>query len=287
MGTPFPVSVRFGASPQAFVIDAGFALSPMGLLVTMSLARSAAVWLPRGLLTLLDNDRVYRRAPDQMGGHWLPPDRREAMLSAMAAELPAWQRAWHYGKLAARVHWIGDARYESALADREDASLLPRFEHCASALDARLAMRQESMMTPLDECARDAIALAAALQPEPVLLITLPSDDPSPPPLCRLLDSLGIGTRQRIGHHNAGLAPLIEAALVPLEAAGEAAALVQIVAPDVLTLPDSWPESWPGSWDGPEWSGDDGGGHGGEEGDDVWRHACALWHPLVPLAAAA
>lgn len=274
MGTPFPVSVRFGGAAPAFVIDAGFALSPMGLLVTMAVARHAAVWLPRGLLTLLDNDSLYRRAPEQMGGAWLPETGPARRLAAMATELPAWQRAWHYGKLSARVHWIGDAHAESTLADREDSGLLPRFEQCAAALDALMVAKRGPPTAPLDECARDAVALAAALQPDPVVLLTPSDEADGMPPLCAMLGALGFGVRQRIG---AGPLPApLEAALVPLEAAGLYAVMLQIVAPAVLTLPDSW--------DVAEWDDD---GSGGSETADVWRNAHALWQPLTALECVA
>lgn len=271
MGTPYPVSVRIGTQPQAFVVDAGFALSPMGLLVTLALARNSAVWLPRGLLNLLDNDRLYCRDPAQMGGDWLPSEGRGALLTAMADELPAWQRAWHYGKLSARVHWIGDAHYESALADREDSALLPRFEHCAAALDTRLAADGDPPVAPLDECARDAVALAAALQPDPVFLLTLPDHD-GVPPLCTLLGKLGFSVRRRVAAADA----VLDAARIPLEASGSRAAIVQIVAPAVISLPDSWDDGdWPGS-------------HADADiGDDVWRNACALWQSLAVMEEAA
>ncbi|MES2057898.1 MAG: hypothetical protein V4564_18320 [Pseudomonadota bacterium] len=277
MATSFPVSVRLGGASHAVVVDAGFALSPMGLLVTMALARKTAVWLPRGLLTLLDNDSLYRRAPELMGGGWLPEAGREASLAAMAAELPAWQRAWHYGKLSARVHWIGDARAESTLADREDAGLLPRFEHCAAALDALFAGQGEAPVAPLDECARDAVALAAALQPDPVMLLSLPENGADDlPPLCRLLTTLGFGVRRRPA--GPGDMSLLDVALVPLEAGGCGAALLQIVAPGVLSLPDGWDDAEWGITDGETLA---------ENGDDVWRNACALWQPVAAMEAAA
>jgi hypothetical protein len=272
VAAPFPVSVRLGANPPAFIIDAGFALSPMGLLVTMALARSVAVWLPRGLLSLLDNDHLYRRSPDLMGGHWLPPDGRLSILKAMAAELPAWQRAWQYGRLAARVHWIGDMRHESALADRDDASLLPRFEHCAAALDARFALRQGHDLAPLEECARDAVALTAALQPDPVFLLSHAEAQGEPPALCAMLEDLGFAIRRRSGCGSRSALALADPAIVALEASQGHAALVQLAAPAVLTLPESW--------DDPDWHGDDQGGTEDDTDHDVWRNACALWQPL-------
>lgn len=244
----------------------------MGLLITMALSRTAAVWLPRGLLSLLDNDHLYRRSPDLMGGNWLPPESRIAILEAMAAELPAWHRAWQYGRLAARVHWIGDMRHESALADRDDASLLPRFEHCAAALDARFARRQGHELAPLEECARDAVALTAALQPDPVFLLSHADGRGETPALCAMLDDLGFSIRRRSGNGSPSALALADPAIVALEASQGHAALVQLAAPAVLTLPESW--------DDPDWHDDARDDPADETGGDVWRNACALWQPL-------
>lgn len=267
------MSVNIGQRPSAFVVDAGFALSPMGLLVTMALARHAAVWLPRGLLTLLDNDSLYRRHPSKMGGHWLAPESREATLAAMADKLPHWQRAWHFGKLAASVCWIGDARPESALADRADASLLPRFERCAAALDAMIIASSAIPVSPLDECARDAVALAAALQPDPVFLLTLPETDDGQPPLCSLLAMLGFAVRRR--SEKSPWSAMLDAALVPLEAGGSGAAMLRVVAPGVLSLPDSWDDT--------DWNLEEAG----ETSADIWNDACVLWQPLAAMMEAA
>lgn len=270
MAAPLPVSVRVGSQPPAFIVDAAFALSPMGLLATMALARAAPVWLPRGLLTLLDNDRAYRQAPEMMGGAWLHPDDRPAELRAMTQELQSWQRAWHYGRLAAQVHWIGDARHESALADRNDAGLLPRFELCAAALERRLEPLHQGFGGPLDECVRDALALAAALQPDPVFLVA-PLQPGARPQVIVMLERMGFRVLQRASCA-ARSALLGEAALGAMAAADDGVALIQLAAPAVLALPESW--------DDPDWAGDDTVFAAGDDGLDVWRNACALWQPL-------
>lgn len=276
MGSPLPVSVRIGAQPINLVVDAAFALSPMGLPVTMALARGARAWLPRRMLTLLDNDRLYRRAPAQMGGGWLPGEEREALLAGMADELATWQRAWHYGRLAARVFFVGDAHYESVLAEREDSSLLPRFEHCAAALDARLALDGEAPTAPLEECARDAVALAAALQPEPAWILTLADGERAPAP-CKMLAGAGVDVRRAWSPIGAEMSELLDTALAPLTASDGHAAIVQIVAPGALALPDAWDDG--------DWSIDERLGSSDE--DEVWRNACALWRPLAAWEAAA
>ncbi len=279
MGPNLPLSVRLGPRPPAIVVDATFALSRMGLLVTAALARTANVWLPRALYTLLDNDSHYRRAPEQMGAHWIDAAQRAEMLRDIVKELEPWRRAWLNGKLSSRVHWVADARYESALPDREESGLLPRFESCCAALDARhpdLA----APSAPLDECARDVVALSAALQPDPAFILTMSGPAGGMPPLCDYLASHDIAVRPSA----AGMSDWTEAAfgpaLAPLAAAGCEAAIVQIAAPVILALPDGWSEE-------EDWEPDDCAPILEGAPDDLWRNACALWRPLAPLKEAA
>lgn len=278
MDAHLPVSVRFGTRPPGIVIDATFALSPMGLLVTMALSRSASVWLPRGLYTLLDNDTHYRHRPDQMGGSWLDPQVRAAMLDDLARELEPWRRAWQNGRLSSRVHWVGDAQYESALPEREESSLLPRFESCCAALDARLG-DLAGLAAPLDECARDVVALSAALQPDVTYILSAAGTGNAAPPLCQFIERIGFGVRRHPLHLPDSAEAALEPALAPMAAAGRDAAVVQVVAPVILAMPDGWNES--------DWSLDDMP-EGDDDGqDDPWRNACAMWRPLAAWAEVA
>jgi hypothetical protein len=283
MDSHLPLSVKVGPRLPGIVVDATFALSPMGLLATMALAGSAHVWLPRALYTLLDNDSYYRANPGQMGGEtWLDEPGREKLLESMACELEPWRWAWQNGRLSSRVHWIADAQYESALPDRQESGLLPRFESCCSALDARRIANGETLTSfgrPLDECARDVAALAAALQPETTYILTIAGSWKDGPPLCRFLEPHGVkpipweGLPDRVA---AAFAP----AFAPLAACTEwRAAVVQIAAPVILALPDAWSES--------EWDNDEPPEAGDPTSGDLWRHARALWRPLAAMAAAA
>jgi hypothetical protein len=270
--------VRLGWRPPSIVVDATFALSPMGLLVTLALSRTAEVWLPRGFYTLLDNDTFYRNQPERMGGGWLADGARAGLLKEMAQELEPWRRTWQNGRLSSRVHWIGDAQYESALPDRLETGLLPRFESCCATLQRRLEEAGAIASAPLDDCARDAIALAAALQPESSFILTMATFDSSPPPLCDYLQLLDFPFRrwaQVPGVSDSALSP----AVVPLAASGRTAAIVQVVAPVILALPDGWHDS--------DWEIDEQSGNEDEPPEDLWRNACALWRPLAQVEAAA
>ena len=155
-----PVLVQVGAPPLNVIIDATLALAPLGLLPTMLLARTTCVWLPRSLWSLLDNDALYHKHPERLSG------RPHATLARMANEMPMWRQAWHYGRLAADVHWMGDARYEGSTAARGDACLLPRFEACRAGLDAISGPIGDDS---LGACATDEVAIGAALQPHTIL----------------------------------------------------------------------------------------------------------------------
>ncbi|RUW46192.1 MULTISPECIES: hypothetical protein [unclassified Mesorhizobium] len=268
---------RFSPKPPNIVIDAPLALSPMGLLVTVTLSQSARVWLPRGFYTLLDNDEYYRHRPDQMGGGWLHPDARDATLRELVLELEPWRRAWQNGRLSSRVHWVGDAQYESALPEREGTALLPRFEGCCAALEARLG-DLAGTAAPLDECARDVIALSAALQPESTYILTIAGSAGARPPLCDYLERLAFPATRHPGAIPGWSGPAFWPAAAPIAASGRSAAIVQVVAPVILALPDGWSET--------DWALEDPADHD-ETPDDPWRNACALWYELAPVEAAA
>jgi hypothetical protein len=274
MGPQLPLSVKVSGGSLSVIVDAVFALSPMGLLMTMRLAQEGRIWLPRGLWTMLDNDAIYRASPHLMGGDWLPFERRGELLAAMAAELGAWRRAWHYGRLSAEVHWIGDAQCESCLPDRADALLLPRFEACCAALDAIRTTRQAVPLSMLDECARDAIALAGALQPEPTVVLTLGARGGGEPPLCNFLSAVGIAAHPLRGPLTPLLRDLLAGSLLPLVTASDPAAALHLMAPGVLAMPE-------GSSKG-DWSLDETDDQGDMLGAHVWQSACALWQPMEP-----
>jgi hypothetical protein len=272
MSPQLPLSVKVSGRACSVIVDAAFALSPMGLLTTMRLAQTAQAWLPRGLWTLLDNDALYRASPHRMGGDWLPSGHRERLLEAMACELAPWRRAWHYGRLSAQVYWIGDAQYESFLPDRADAMLLPRFEACCAALDARREEHQADPLAALDDCARDAVALAGALQPEFALILTLGGLDGGEPPLSAFLAHAGFDIRPSYGDLGALLKDLgLAEALIPITAGSCPVAVFHILAPGVLAMPEPRPD---GDWTLEETD---------EQGEPLrslaWRSACALWQP--------
>jgi hypothetical protein len=278
MGPHLPVSVRFGAGPPAVIVDASLALSPAGLLAALALTRTAQVWLPRALYSLLDNDTYYRLNPDAMGGFWLPEEGRRALVGAMADELDPWHRAWQNGRLSALVHWVGYAQSESVLPNRTDGGLLARFETCCASFDRRRG--DAPAAAPLEECARDVSALAAALQPDPAFILTLGGAGGGPPPLLDFLAANSIAVRAPAWPALDDIGLVLAPALAPLAASGTDAAIVQVVAPAAVAISAEWGES---DWEDYE----EASGADPDSAEDPWRGACALWRPLAVFEAAA
>ena len=124
-----PVLLRVDAPTLNVIIDIHLAPAPLGLLRTMRLARTTRVWLPRSLWSLLDNDAPYHRHPERLSR------RPQAALARMTEQMPMWRQAWHYGRLAADVHWIGNARCEGSAPERGDPGPFQRFGACRAGLD--------------------------------------------------------------------------------------------------------------------------------------------------------
>lgn len=271
MTSQAPLSVEVTRRTSHVVVDALLALSPWGLLATMRLAQAAHVWLPQGLRDLLDGSALYRKAPGRLGLGWLPSETRAPLLARMAEALTPWHRAWSYGRLPAQVHWVGDAQHECLLADRGDLSLLPRLIAFGAALDSGTSPCAYD--DPLDRCGRDAVALAAALQPEPVAIVTLGAGAPgSPPPACAWLAGAGIPSRPiAAGPGSALVGDLgIAEALRPLVAGGLSLAVLHLLAPEALAAPDGWGD---GDWD--SCAPEDDPAHRA-----AWTNALVLWHAL-------
>jgi hypothetical protein len=235
MEARLPLSLKVTARTSAFILDAALALEPLGLLTALRLAPFAPVWLPRSFWGLLDNDSFYRAHPDRLGGM----GHDDAARAAMAAQLPGWHRAWSYGRLSASLYWVGDAHYESRLPEGIGGELLPRFERCAAALDAAWSRRQLGSDGPLAECARDSLALAAAMQPDPVTILT-PGGGDAPPLLCDLFEQAGLDASVIALPGRAAAPP---GALLPLAAHRRRYAAVHVIAPAALAFAEAIDET--------------------------------------------
>ena len=277
MSAMLPVSVKVGERSLSVLIDAAFAFSPLGLLTTMRLARVANVWLPRALKGILDKSAFWTMNVDQLDAFWLTSGDRHELQQRMAAAISPWQQAWNYGRLSTQVHWIGDARYESVMPERGDGAMLPRFEACCASLEGRLGQYEARHASVLDDCARDSLALACALQPEPSVILAATAGPGEPPALCAYLAQADIETRRlREAAAPAMLRDLgLADALLPVIATEHSAALLHLIAPGALSLPDTWSDD--------DWSIDELAEAGEGERGYVWDGALVLWQPLETL----
>lgn len=260
------VSLHVGTAVEApaCIIDGSLALSPLGLILALRLARSRRVWLARAMWALLDNDEFYQKRPDLIG------ESGDGVVQARM--LGEWRRAWLAANLLDQCFWIGDARHDSLLPAGMDDSVVDQFELLSQALVARDADLARAEIAPLAECARDAIVLSAVLGMQYPVILTAQDNVQKPPDLCRMLAKSGIGCRRvkkdgRLHHFAECVLPAAMWFTVrQFAATGIGLAAVHLIAPRaVATARQGSSQSW---------SGD-------EPLDfDPWADACAVWHTV-------
>lgn len=257
-----PISVKFEHRPLTVAVDATFALSHFGMLATLALSGHANVYLPRSLLGPLDNCQAYVAQPELLGGPiW---QAEPGLLERLAAQLETWSYGWHFGRMSGRLNWLGDLDYESAPAAREDTGLRTRFEACAVALDEALAGGPFDFQTLLDTCLRDALALAAAVQPDPAIVL-LADTAGVIPAACRAMAAAGLTCHERPNGTNHLFRPEFASAAAAIELAG--GVQLEVLAPSALALPDT----------------DDPSG----DGCEPWDDARVFWRRLYERQSAA
>jgi hypothetical protein len=186
MAGMFPLSVKISQRAPVCILDARLALAPGGLLLALKLARATELWLTREFWSLIDSVFVFARAH--------PP--------AAMRELWLWHTAWLAGRLQGAFHWIGDARRESVLPEGADPDLLAQFEQLDAALLESMTAHNGSLQGLLSDCARQSIALAAALGPQAPIILTLAGDHAGhEPPLLADATSLGLKAVREVTDH--------------------------------------------------------------------------------------
>jgi hypothetical protein len=207
-GARDPAASRGWCIPAAgCVVDVSLSLRRCGLFWTLSLAETMPVWLPQGHWTLVEDGTYARdeRVTGRLGG---APGVAGAVAFRCATQ--EWSAARAGLRLEGRpnVFWTGDSWAESVIPKEDDAGLLDRRDALAAALDARLMPVEPSPMAVGDDgvelyrgyiapdiladCARDALALAAALQTPRTIILTAMEQDEVRPGLTGWLDRAGV-----------------------------------------------------------------------------------------------
>jgi hypothetical protein len=171
------IEVRLKANAPACVLDAGLALSAGGLLFAIRLAREWPVWLVRSMWPMIDSDQLYRERPGLLAAN----DESSDAVGSLIEALGDWHAAWQRNTIR-DIHWPGDNRHESDFPDDVDAGLLPRFEFLAGHLISQLNGKAEigPHWSWRHTCACEALALAAALQTRPTIVLVELEPDRAP-----------------------------------------------------------------------------------------------------------
>jgi hypothetical protein len=265
------VEIRLTGQPPACVLDAGLALSPNGLLLAMRLAREWPVWLVRSMWPMIDSDQLYRERPHLVAASGEPASRVAALIDALGD----WQAAWVRQSVKG-IHWPGDHRHESDFPDDADEGLLARFDALAASLIAGGDDREtHEAWSWRRTCACEALALAAALQTRPTIVLASLEDGARP---------LAVSIWDEFKHVESPPLALDGAAPVALPASlrigmplllggGLGLAAIHVMAPRALTLPRE--ATGDGLWT------EGAANLPGVEPVDPWQGAMLSWHAIT------
>jgi hypothetical protein len=286
---PSSFSIAVDAKRRACVLDTHLALSPYGLLLAQRLSSELDLWLVRELWQILDNTQYYLTEPDQLRPAIAAaaPLLAQSDAESLRDTLTQWEAARTETDLAGlNIHWIGDALSESMLPARVDPHLVSRFETLARSLDRRVQQVATDRAGVLVDCARDAVALTAALMPYRAFILTARAGEngaaPDEPALCSQLRAWGVrsyclGASARIQLEREYVLPMFgRAGVAELMWAGLKLAAVHVLAPKAVMVPRRGERSDLLDAD-LEPAGE------GVPGDvDWWNGAVSFWYPLGP-----
>jgi hypothetical protein len=195
-----PFTVNVATSQPACVVDVPLALSPYGLWCVLRLSQEVPVWLVKALWAILDDLPFYFQDPRL--GELLPPAAVDEQLRDRVEAVAA---SWNGARVALdlvgrrQVFWPADTAEQSVVPKGMDQALVPRLDALAAALEQR---HRPSIMPPIEavdvlaDCARDTLALAAALSQERAIVLTTVAQAREEPHLGTYLGDSGIPCRR-------------------------------------------------------------------------------------------
>jgi len=231
------------ADALSCIADVRLSLGAGGLFWVLGLARSVPVWLVQAHWAMVEDPFYLQEKALVRCLAGRPNATAEDCRAAVLDTCDTWRKAQREWCLESHpnLYWSAERSFEAVLPKDGGRGLTDLCDALAAGLDHRLGRSAETV-DALADCARDALALAAALGgTRPIVLMTTLEGDESEPALARSLDEADIPCR-RLGadgwadRFNARLAPvLVHAGLaVPLAAGTLRLAGLQVVAPRAL-----------------------------------------------------
>ena len=198
-GLPLDPFVTPGRSP-ACVVDVRLSLSADGLFWVLGLARTMPVWLTQTHWAIIEDPFYLSQEPLV---RWLAPEPAaplDACRAAVVETCALWRDARRDLALETRPHvyWPAERLREASVPKRGWPDVVAICDVLATGVDLR-RQRSPEVVDALADCARDAVALVAALsavgEPVPFLLTRLAPGE-SEPDLARCLDEAAIPCRR-------------------------------------------------------------------------------------------
>ncbi len=237
------------------IFDVQLALSRIGLALALRLSEQMECWQVRGFWQMLDDSDYYlsnEKMLKQSEANALPIfSENIAKLNQSREILEEWQTARFQSDLMSKLCWLGYAVEESMLPQDIDSHLDHRFDVLAQSLEELWTGTNTSAQYGQIqyECARDTVALTAALSRYKPFILTLCQNDSNTtkavrePQLCEYIRHCGIecikaGNDEKITTMGSYLIQTLTStgALELIYASGLNLAVVHIVAPKAYVM---------------------------------------------------
>ncbi len=166
------------------VLAPDFSLAPNGLFWALGLAKTTSVWLAQSHWAIIDDEGFYAR-DRRLVEHFTHLRDGDSAIRLWSRGLKEWREAREQMGLESRpgLFWPGDGRSDSVVPKDGDPTLIDRLSALATGLDSRTnRVTRDGIASgdALADCARDTLALAAALaSPSPIVLTLSPDEERS------------------------------------------------------------------------------------------------------------
>jgi hypothetical protein len=147
----------------------------------LGLAKITSVWLAQSHWAIIDDESFYTR-DQRLVEHFTRLRDADQAVRLWSRGLKEWREARERMGLESRpgLFWPGDGRSDSVVPKNGDVTFIDRLSALATGLDGRTTRVMRGGIVAGDalaDCARDTLALAAALSSPSPIVLTVSSDD--------------------------------------------------------------------------------------------------------------
>ena len=241
-----PTLMQYQYRNWSCILDPAIALSHHGVIIAENLSKEIELWIVQELWNIINDAEFYSDRTELI----VPQDitlKTEAVVAETIWSLQEWSKTKQEQDLAKLgMYWLGDNLQESLLPHNKPIEIFKRWEALGSSLDRRERQTNSNDKDILTMAFRDTLALAASLK-SAFILTYQPSNENTPPAICKALSNWGISCQIIVKRNPIAAMErqyirqlIVRAGLGKLLLAGVNLAAFHLVIPAVNTSANAW-----------------------------------------------